>query len=329
MSDESEQDDLNQALHNALGAEVADLEIGATPVGAVLKAGDALRTKRRLTTVSGVAALAVLPVAAVAIFAGGTGGTGGAGGAGGTSKPGPVEAGGTNHGKGLTAPTAPTTLPITAIPPADLIPSPTVTLPPEGVGLVYANPNPDDTYTVVASGTIGGQHWRLVRDVFVAPGYVAAGPGPNNHLPMSQRGRAGTQACDFTGLQWGDRPPGTLPDFGAGGGCNPAADGDVERITSPMMDASGSATPTKEMPVSYFSGRVDSSKITSVAVTIGSKSTTRQPIYPVPGEGDGYYVVFVPPLTFQDEESMGVTGYDAAGHVVAHFDMSTRTAVAH
>ena len=47
---------------------------------------------------------------------------------------------------------------------------------------------------------------------------------------MSQRGQAGTQECDFTGLQWGDRPPGTLPDFSAGGGCNPAADGDVERI---------------------------------------------------------------------------------------------------
>ena len=63
------------------------------------------------------------------------------------------------------------------------------------------------------------------------------------------------------------------------------------------------------MPLLYFTGRVDSSKITSVAVTIGAKSTTRQPIHPVPGEGDGYYVVFVPPLTFQDQESMGITGY--------------------
>jgi len=320
MSDESEHDDLNQALHNAFGAEVADLEIGATPVGAVMKAGDTLRTKRRLTTVSGVAALAVLPVAAVAIFAGGTGGNG---------KLGPGEAAGANHGKGPAVPTAPATVPRTTIPPAALIPSPTVTLPPQGVGVLYAKPNPDDAYTVVASGTIGGQHWRLVRDLFVASLYVAPSPGPDNHLPMSQRGRAGTQACDFTGLQWGDRPPGTLPDFSAGGGCNPAADGDVERITSPMMQASRSGTPTKDLPVSYFIGRVDSSKITSVAVIIGSKSTTRQPIYSVPGEGDGYYVVFVPPLTFQDEESMGVTGYDAAGHVVAHLDMSTRAPVAH
>ena len=327
MSDESEHD-LNQALHDAFGAEVADLEIGATPVGAVMKAGDALRTKRRLTTVSGVAALAVLPVAAVAIFAGGTGA---AGGTGGNSKLGPVEAGGTSHGKGPTAPTAPNTptiLPMTTTPLADLIPSPTVTLPALGVGVLSATPNPDDTYTVVADGTIGGQHWRLVRDLFIASVYAAPSPGQANHLPMSQRGRAGTQACDFTGLQWGDRPPGTLPDFAAGGGCNPAADGDVERITSPMMDASRSGIPAS-VPLSYFTGRVDSSKITSVAVTIGSRSTTRQPVYPVPGEGDGYYVVFVPPLTFQDEESMVITGYDADGHAVAHLDMSTRMPVAH
>ena len=185
MRDESEHDDLYQALHNAIGAEVADLEIGATPVGAVMKAGNALRTKRRLTTVSGVAALAVLPVAAVAVFAGGTGG---AGGSGGNSKLGPVQAGGTNHGKG---PTTPTTPPMTTTPLADLIPSPTVTPPPRGIGVLYANPNPDDAYTVIAGGTIGGQHWRLVRDLFVAPVYVSPGPGPTNHLPMSQRGRAG------------------------------------------------------------------------------------------------------------------------------------------
>jgi hypothetical protein len=323
MSDESEHDDLNHALHNAFGTEVADLEIGATPFTAVMDGGGALRNRRRLAAVSGVAALAVLPVAAVAIFAGGTGGTGG------TSKLGPVQAGGTNHGKGPTVPTAPAILPMTTTPPADLIPSPIVTLPPQGEGLLSVKPNPNDTYTVVAGGTIGGQHWRLVRDLFVAPLYVAPGPGQGNHLPMSQRGRAGTQECDFTGLQWGDRPPGTLPDFDAGGGCNPAADGDVERITSPMMDASRNVIPTQGVPLSYLTGRVDSSKITSVVVTIGSRSTTRQPIHPVPGEGDGYYVVFLSPLTFQDEESMGVTGYDAAGHVVAHLDMSTRTPVAH
>jgi hypothetical protein len=146
---------------------------------------------------------------------------------------------------------------------------------------------------------------------------------------MSQRGRPGTQTCDFTGMQWGDRPTGTLPDFNAGGVCNPAVNGDIERVSGPLMNGYGGSPPTRDMPVSYFTGRVDASKVATVTIAIGARSTTRQPIFKVPGETDGYYVVFVPPLTFQDEQSVLLTAYDAGGHVVGRLDMSTRQPVSH
>ena len=182
-------------------------------------------------------------------------------------------------------------------------------------------------YTIVASGTLGGQHWRLVRDLFVLPVYASPDIGGTNHLPMSHRGERGTQACDFTGLQWGDRPAGTLPDFNAGGVCNPAVDGDVERVSGALMGATNSGTPSADMPVSYFLGRVDATKVAEVAVVIQGVSTSRQHVSRVPGETDGYYVIFVPPLTFQQEQSVVITAYAADGNVAARMDVSERMPV--
>ena len=216
-------------------------------------------------------------------------------------------------------------------PPTAMLPSPTVTLPPQGVGF-NANPlNPVDDYKVLAGGSFGGQHWRLVRDTFVAPDNSQPAPQSTGHLPMSHSGQVGTSTCDFTGLQWGDRAPGTLPDFDAGGRCGQPArgGGGIEQITGPLMGGMANRVPTSEMPVSWFIGQVDASKVASVTFTIGGRTTTRQPIIAVPGESDGYYVVFVPPLTFQDEASVYLTGYDASGHVVARLDESTQQPVAH
>lgn len=324
MTDETEHEDSTASLHEAFGAEVADLDIGATPVGAVMRGGAALRARRRLTAVSGVAALAVLPVAAFAIFSGGSRPVDSAG----KQRGGSVTSTGTGTSNGGSTVGSPaTSSPAFAVPTA-LLAAPTVTLPPLGQRPVIDGPNPRDDYTVVAAGTFGGQHWRLVRDLFVVTDDVASGPDEKNHLPMSQRGKAGTDTCDFTGLQWGDRAPGTVPDFTGGGTCVPAARGDIERITSPLM-AGSHGTPTSEVPVTYFLGRVDVSKITSVTVTIGARSTSRQPVYTVPGEAGGYYVVFVPPLTFQDERSMFITGYDAGGQAVAQLNVGTQQPVKH
>ena len=64
----------HEELHDALGDQVEHLEIAPSPIAEVMKAGTALRARRRMALVSGVATLAVLPVAAVAVFAGSGGG---------------------------------------------------------------------------------------------------------------------------------------------------------------------------------------------------------------------------------------------------------------
>jgi hypothetical protein len=297
-------------LHDAFGAEVADLEIGATPVGAVLKGGTSLRTRRRLTAVSGVAALAVLPVAAVTLFAGGTGAGPGPG-------PGPttVDAGlrnqsngspdGSNHNQVEPPDPAGTGTPT---------PGSTFILPQLTPGQNTRAPNTTDAYTVVAGGTVDGKHWRLVRDLFVVPDNLPFPSGLGSHLPISEKGKSGTTTCDYTGLQWGGNPPGTQPDFDAGGQCS----ADVESERGPLSSGMVSA---KAGGLSLWSliGRVDSTKVATVSVTIGAHTTARQPISPVPGENDGYYVVFLPALSDQDQQAMKYfTTYDAGGHVVEH-----------
>ena len=289
-------------LHDAFGAEVADLDIGATPAGAVMKGGTALRTRRRLTAASGVAALAVLPVAAVTIFAGGTGA--GAG-------PGTLKSGAGNNSTGHSQ--AESSAPAVTETPTST-PSPTFILPQLTHGASTSAPNTTDAYTVVASGIIEGKHWRLVRDVFVVAKSQPLMSGLGNHLPISEKGKADTVTCDDTGLQWGTNPPGTKPDFGAGGQCG----GDVESIRGPL--SSGMVNEQfSGLPLWSLIGRVDTAKVASVSVTIGDHTTARQSISAVAGENDGYYVVLLPALSEQDQQAMKYyTTYDAGGHVVDH-----------
>lgn len=305
MSNESEHDDLNEDLRRAFGAEVADLGIGATPVGAVMKAGDALRTKRRLTAVSGVAALAVLPVAAVAIFAGGT-------------ESGAAEAGGGTHGNGTPTPAATTPRSVSQSPSPG--PSPTAILPQLTSSGNTVAPNPADVYTVVTSGIQYGVRWRLVRDQYVVaktgtfPSYYVDGP----HLPYSQKGGANMVTCVFVGLQWGERPVGTQPDFNAGGTCQ----NDPESVNGPITISAADPPGNPDGAPWVLIGRVpDTAKIASVSVTIPAETTPRQPVKTVAGEHDGYYVVFLPPLTVTDNQNLSYTTYDAGGHVVDHIHL--------
>jgi len=62
-------------------------------------------------------------------------------------------------------------------------------------------------------------------------------------------------------------------------------------------------------------------KVASVSVTIPAETTPRQPVTAVAGERDGYYVVFLPPLTETDNLNKSYTTYDHAGHVVDHVTM--------
>ncbi|WP_194912078.1 hypothetical protein [Catenulispora rubra] len=294
-------------LHDAFGAEVADLDIGATPVGAVMRGGTTLRTRRRLTAVSGVAALAVLPVAAVTIFAGAGGGAG--------AGPGTLQSAARTNSTGHTGSTGHTT-PDQAESSAPAItkgltPSVSIILPQLTPNI--GAPNPNDLYTVVASGTIDGKHWRLVRDVFVVSKSQPLMSGLGHHLPIAEKGKANTATCADTGLQWGTNPPGSQPDFDAGGQCG----GDVESVRGPL--SSGEVAHASGLSLWSLIGRVDSAKVASVSVTIGDHTTARQPISPVPGENDGYYVVLLPALSEQDQQAMKYyTTYDAGGHVVDH-----------
>ncbi|MEY9855373.1 hypothetical protein ABH935_000972 [Catenulispora sp. GAS73] len=303
MSDQSEYEHRHDSpyadLHDAFGAEVADLDIGATPVGAVMRGGAALRTRRRLTAVSGVAALAVLPVAAVTIFAGG----GGAGAGPGTLK----SAANTNStGPGQAESSAPAVTKTPTQSPSTSIILPQLT---RSIGA----PNPNDLVTVVASGTIDGKQWRLVRDLFVVSKSQSMMLGLGSHLPISEKGKAGTATCDYTGLQWGSNPPGSQPDFDSGGQCG----GDVESQRGPL--SSGMVSHSSGLALWSFIGRVDSAKVASASLTIGDLTTAPQSIVPVPGENDGYYVVLLPALSDQDQQAMKYyTTYDATGHVVDH-----------
>ncbi|NUP50136.1 MAG: hypothetical protein HOW97_22920 [Catenulispora sp.] len=289
-------------LNEAFDAEVAELSIGDAPIGAMMKNGAGLRTRRRLATVSGAAALAVLPVAAVALYSGGAG-TDDAAGKGGGSTP-------TKPHSTSTIPTTPTGGKTT---PEPLLSSPTDALSKVDVGKA-SPPNPLDDIQVIASGTMGGQQWRLVRDRFV----MKADGVPSTssvHLPQSQLGRPGTVSCNFTGVQWGDRPPGTTPDLHAGGDCGPgnAVFTDVpDKFREIGADRVMNGSPGAVIP---FFGNLNATKITSVKITLDGRTTASQPVYVLPGEKVGYYVVFLDYKPHWDPDAT-VTGYDAQGHVV-------------
>ncbi|MBS2539943.1 hypothetical protein KGQ20_45100 [Catenulispora sp. NF23] len=298
MSEEFEHGPERARLHAVFGAEVAELDIGVTPVDVVMRSGEALRTKRRLAAVSGVAALAVLPVAAVTIFSGG-----GADGGSGTSN-----AAGRNQGSGPSTGAGSAARNVAKTPTS----SPTITLPQDTLGANTTPPDPDDVVTVVTGGTIDGRVWRLVRDQFVVAQNVGLAVKSATRLPMAKQGDADTLTCDFIGLQWGGRPPGTQPDYDGGGQCSPQE----MNATGPLSSGSVSAQASGLALWAYI-GRADTSRVASVSVTIGTQTSVRQPVVPLPGEHYGYYVIFVPSLTDQQKQQpQSVTNYDSHGNVV-------------
>lgn len=314
MSEESEHDNIYEDLHHAFGAEVADLDIGATPAGAVMASGAALRVRRRLTAVSGVAALAVLPVAAVAIFSGG----GGANGNGGTEAA--AKFTGTRSSAAHT-PSAPggMTRPESAKTPT---PSTTAVLPQQTLGGTTTAPDSHDVITVVGTGVTEGHPWRLVRDEYV----VAEGQGLQDgrllvdqpHLPISRLGSAGTGVCVFIGVQWGDQPAGTQPDFNAAGQCSTQH----APVTGPLSLGPTYGPVNSDRTQWVLIGQVDdTSKVAKVSVSSAHGTTAPQAVFPVPGERDGYYAVFLPSLTEDAQHRLTITTYDTGGHVVGHTTM--------
>jgi hypothetical protein len=184
-------------------------------------------------------------------------------------------------------------------------------------------PNPDDDIKVLAEGTLGGQHWRLVRDRFVVGvGASGTGPGSSGHLPISQMGQTETEICEFTGMQWGDRAPGTVLDFDSGGACgtkDPGNTGLTRGIVSMAQDApEGNVT----LPIMAVTGSVNASKIVSVTLTSGGRSSAVQPVIALPGEAKGYFVFFGNAWTLNYHPTYTVTGYDAQGNVVASQDQA-------
>ncbi|WP_194926877.1 hypothetical protein [Catenulispora pinisilvae] len=299
MSDEFEHGPEQARLHAVFGAEVAELDVGVTPVDVVMRSGEALRTKRRVAAVSGVAALAVLPVAAVAIFAGGSGSGGGSG---------TLNTAGKEHGSSPSTGASSAARNVAKTPTS----SPTIVLPQDSLGADTTPPNPVDVVTVVTGGNIDGRIWRLVRDQFVVPKDVGFAVKSANHLPMSKQGDADTLTCDFVGLQWGSRPPGTQPDYDGSGQCS----AQEANITGPLASGSVSGQ-VSGLALWEFMGRADTSRVASVSVTIGSQTSARQPVVPVPGEHYGYYVIFVPSLTDQQKQQpQSITSYDSHGNVV-------------
>ncbi|MFL6110892.1 MAG: hypothetical protein ACJ786_06020 [Catenulispora sp.] len=308
-------------LHDALGDQVEYLEIGPSPIAEVMKDGRALRARRRMALVSGVAALAVLPVAAVAVFGGGGGGSratvaslgNGAARTGGTGWPSPTP--------GSTAVPDRTGGPTSAAKPRTLLSSPAVTLSKPTEYGTPSPPNARDDIKVLADGTFGGQHWRLVRDRFVVAQASAdnASPGFDDHLPLSQRGRAGTYTCEFTGLQWGDRSAGTTPDFNSGGMCGPdnQAIGYSEIVARPSL----STLTGTDFAVADLVGRVDATKVATVTITVGDAISSPEPVYTVDGERIGYYVFFERAATAASRLPATVTGYGAQGEEVGHADL--------
>ncbi|NUR28290.1 MAG: hypothetical protein HOV83_21020 [Catenulispora sp.] len=304
-------------LHAALGEQVEHLTIGASPVSAVLRDGGALRVRRRLAVTSGVATLAVLPVAAVAVF--GLGGTG----SGGEQ----VRAGATGSGAGQvqtgTARTSPdqakvagtaTTKPTQSTPATKLLPARTGTHVNRDADHV-ALPNPLDDYRVVATGTLGSQHWRLVRDRFVVEtGAQPSSPGaPNNHLPQSKQRQAGTDSCESLGLQWGDGQVGAYPDFAPVMTCGTYDQvyGDGTLVMNAADEVGKFGTTLTEM-----FGRVDAARVATVTLSIGDRSTAPEPVYHENGQSYGYYVFLVDRSVNDGDNGYKLTLRDSAGNVV-------------
>lgn len=270
------------ALHGALGAEVAELVIGSTPTADVMRDGRVRRIRRRVAVTCGMATLAVLPVAAVAAFAG-TGGT-----------------------KGVAATAAPSPKTTSANPP------PIVVSPPKPGQLNPALPN--DSIVVLASGTADGKQWRLVRDRYVVAGpeptSVMGDPSSRPHLPYAANwDKPGTIECDFTGVQWGGGAPGGR---NGGGGCNPTDDGSVARLIGRFQGGGGTTYP---LSPSTVEGRIDGTDVAYLTVDIDGVNSGKQPVIQVLGEKNDYYMVLMPKAAAY-YKLMTITLYDAHGKVI-------------
>lgn len=310
MNHVSEHDD----LYTAFGHQVAGLEIGPSPIAAVMRDGAALRTRRRAALVSGVATLAIVPVAAFAVFAGGPGGS---------DTPGAVPSSASSPKPADTSNPKPTGAPGTASSSGQrkTLPTPDVTMPAIPTSQSFA-PDPHDEIKVLASGTYGGQHWRLIRQRFVVgPGKGEfVGAAGIDHLPLSQAGRNGDETCVFSGMQWGDRPPGTGPEYDAGGGCGD--DKDMNTVAGLLGPTDMVIPPGGFGKVSTISGCVQYPAVVSVTVTLDDRVSTPVQVTPVAGEPIGCYALFVDPRAQSTKQSVVLTGYDGQGHTVTTLQMN-------
>lgn len=311
-------------LHAAFGAELEALSIGPSPIGAVLRDGFALRKRRRAAWSGGLAGLLVLPVAAAVVFGGSGPGGGPALTAGGDRKPEP-------HSTATATATAIPPTPTTTRPTANLSESPTIG--PTHIERPASSPDPMDQLTVLGSGTYNGHAWRLVRDRFIVldakDGHSLAGdPTSRPHLPFSAATRSDTIACEFVGFQWGDRAPGTVPDFTAGGACGPGlktlskdhagAGGYGVLPTDPEGVASGS---TGGM---WATGEVDPDRVATVSLTVGDVTVGPTPVFRRGTEPVAYWAVAVPYPGLGTEQprvsGFHYTYYDVNGVVVGTGD---------
>ncbi|NUP52361.1 MAG: hypothetical protein HOW97_34320 [Catenulispora sp.] len=293
MSHGSEHED--EDLHTAFGEQVAHLSIGSSPTAAVLKDGAVLRGRRRLALASGVAALAVLPIAAFAAFAPGGGGTLSPGA--GSRTPDPKHLG--------------DYLPL---------PSPSVITPQTDPTAKTVAPAAEDFVRVLTEGTIDGQHWRLVQVGYMIAGddnaispWGATGLHP---LPLSQQGQDGVQSCMWLGVQWGDRPAGTVPDYRFSGSCQPSARKGSATVVPLMSNVSTNLPPSKAGAVTAVTATVDSSRVASTTLAIAGRVSAHQPVITDRNSQDGYCVYLVDPSYDRSGEAMLLTLYDAKGKVL-------------
>jgi hypothetical protein len=305
--------DPDRRLHAAFGAEVEALSIAPSPIGAVLRDGVALRRRRRAVWSGGVAGLLVLPVAAAVAFGGGTGGS--RQDAAGRGKP--TATGGSATATPTTVVTA--TAAGTATPARPTTASPTTPRASARSELGPEPPNPVDAIDVVGSGTFEGEPWRLVRDRFAArTGSVTAQP----HFPFAAGGKNGLTRCEFLGIQMGDAPAGSTPDFDAGGACGP------DLGTTPLgLDNSGSSGlfwPPSGVPaqVVTVSGGLDPTKVATFDILVdGVRKVDPTPVFQRAGDPMGYYaaVVSIPGVRSLDQHVIVAEFRNAQGEVVGQY----------
>ncbi|NUR63985.1 MAG: hypothetical protein HOV87_35810, partial [Catenulispora sp.] len=199
------------------------------------------------------------------------------------------------------------------------LPSPSVIAPQSDPDANATAPNPQDEVMVIAHGTIDGQRWRVVRDRYViAAGDTSVsawGGAGRDHFPMSEKTRAGVRVCEYLGVQWGDRPAGTVPDYRFSGTCaDPAVKPGKQTVLVPFL--STNLPPSREGAVTVVIAKVDPSRVSSATVAVDGHISARQPVVTVIGsqnEGDRYSVFLVDPAYDEAGQPMLFTVYDDKG----------------